>query len=252
MPDQDIFDENKVEDKDKAPAEPTNSGGEEGDKEEEADKLLSLITNEDGTPKYKTLEDMAKGAAHAQKHIQTLEKELHDASVLGNPTEKIEELLDAVKASASGKGESEGNASAMKPEDVLGIVKDYLTDVKAAESRESNIASVTTVFKDRYGKDASEKLYGKAEDLGFSKEEINRMIATNPKAALKVLGEEAPKKKTTDPVGGNGAVDTGHFRQAPPSAPKTVMGYTSSKELTDYWADRKQRTLERLGITLDN
>jgi hypothetical protein len=244
MPDQDIFDEDEGKNKE-TPAEQTPPDGEEkpGESTPEADQLLSLITNEDGTPKYKTLEEMAKGAAHAQEHIRNIESELAEAKAKGNPTEKLEELLEAVKSKGSGQGEE---ASTMKPEDVLGIVKDFFSDVKAAESRENNISTVTTVFKERYGKDAREKLYGKAEDLGFSKEEINRMIATNPTAALKVLGEDAPKRKQADPVGGMG-VSTSQFRETPPSQPKSVMGHTSQKVLMDAWEQSKQKTLERLG-----
>lgn len=247
MADQDLFEE---EENNKPSDEPTKPTEEEktGETPSGDDDLLKTITNEDGTPKYKTREDFIKGAANAQEHIKTLESELATLRAQGNPTEKLEELLEAVK-SGGGKGEE---ASAMKPDDILNIVKDYFADVKAAETRENNITSVTSVFKNRYGKDASEKLYGKAADLGFSKSEINRMIATNPKAAMRVLGEDMPKAKPNDPVGGTGAVDTGHFRQTPPTTPKSVMGHTSQKVLQDAWEDSKRRTLERLGIKLDN
>ena len=77
------------------------------------------------------------------------------------------------------------------------------------------------------------------------------MIATNPNAVLRVLGEDQPKKKSADPVGGVGSVAAEHFRQAPPDRPKTVMGFTSTKELNDAWAESKRRTLERLGIKQD-
>ena len=248
MSDQDLFDDDKVKDDDKPTDEPTSNPEDKGGDDKPADdNLLNLVTNEDGTPKYKTVEELAKGAAHAQEHIQNLEKELSEARSKGDPTEKLEELLDAVK-SGSGNGEE---TSAMKPEDVLGIVKEYLTDVKAAESRDNNIKSVTGHFRDRYGKDASEKLYGKAEDLGFTKSEINRMIATNPKAAMKVLGEDMNKPKSTDPVGSSGSVDTAHFREAPKEKARSIMGHTSQKVLMDSWEASKQKTLDRLGIKLD-
>jgi hypothetical protein len=250
MPDQDIFEEDKVID-DESGVQTGKPEDKSGDVDEGSDNFLNLITNDDGTPKYKSMEDLAKGAANAQEHIRKLEKELGELRAQGSPTEKIEELLDIVKSSRSGKGESNENASALNPEAVLNIVKDYFSDVKAAESRENNIKSVTTVFRDRYGKDASEKLYGKANDLGFTKEEINRMIATNPNAVLRVLGEDQPKKKSADTVGGVGSVAAEHFRQAPPDRPKTVMGFTSTKELNDAWAESKRRTLERLGIKQD-
>jgi hypothetical protein len=244
MPDRDIFDENKGTNEEPA-AETTNPEAGKGDEPEAIDQLLKNVVNENGEPKYKTIDELAKGAANAQDHIRNLETELKELREKGNASDKIDELLEAVKSKGSGQGEE---ASTMKPEDVLGIVKDYISDAKAAESRETNIKTVTSVFKDRYGADASEKLYGKAADLGFSNEEINRLITTNPKAALKVLGEDQPKSAAADPVGGVGSVSTAHFQGKPADKPVSVMGLSSSKELTDAWKASQERTLERLGL----
>ncbi len=248
MPDPDIFDDNKVttpakdaDDKSAAPATDDNKNA--------TDQLLSSVVNEDGTKKYGNLEDFAKGAANAQDHIKKLESELAEVRNKGNASDKLDELLDAVKES---KGSGQGDdTSTMKPEDVLGIVQDYLKDNKAAETREDNISTVTKVFRDRYGKDASDKLYAKSDDLGFSREEINRMIANNPNAALKVLGEDKAKAKTSDPVGGEGGVATSQFTGKPTPQAESIMGPTSSKQLTDAFAASKRRTLERLGYNPD-
>lgn len=244
MPDQDIFDDNKVTDK------PADDSTEKPVVNEEGapnavDQLLKDIKRDDGTQKYATAEEAIKAGAEAQGHITKLESELAELREKGNASDKLDELLDAVKSKGSGQGD-EKTVSTMKPEDVLGIVQDYIKDSKAAETRDDNIKSVTSVYKDRYGKDASDKLYGKAADLGFSVEEINRMIATNPNAALKVLGEDAPKKSVTDPVSGGG-VDTSQFQGKPAEAPTSIMGSTKSSELVDAWKASKQRTLERLG-----
>ncbi len=243
MPDQDLFDENKVTN----PADGAPTGNPEANNDgaaETADQLLATIVNENGEQKYTSTEDALKGAAHAQTHIKDLESELAELRDKGNATEKLDELLEAVKSKGSGQGEA---ASTMKPEDVLTIVKEHLDNSKAAEARENNISNVTKVFRDRYGKDASEKLYGKAEDLGLGKEEINRMIANNPTAALKILGENAPKTlKGSDPIAGIGSVDTSQFQGTPSPKPTSVMGPTSSKNLQDAWKASQQKTLERL------
>lgn len=246
MSDQDIFDN----DADNTNKDDLIGTTEQADDKDPAAELLSGITNDDGTPKYKSVEDALNASKHAQDHISKLESELAELRNKGNPTEKLDELLDIVKSKGRGQGEDENDASTMKPEDVLGIVKDYLTDTKAAETRESNINTVTNHYKSRYGKDASEKLYGAAADLGFSKGEINRMIAQNPNAVLKMLGEEK-QKKSADPVGGTGSVDTAQFQGKPTAPPKSIMGVSSSKDLTDAWKASQRRTLERLGYNPD-
>lgn len=246
MPDPDIFDDDENNDE---PNKATPNGSVDNEKEV-TDQLLSSIVNEDGTQKYNSIEDYIKAASHAQKHIKDLKSELAVERDKGNASEKLDELLKTVQESNKGSGEDE-NSPTMNPEDVLGIVKEYFDDSKAAETRQGNIDSVTSVFRNRYGKDASERLYGKAEDLGFTKAEINSMIANNPNAALKILGVEVKGNRSSNTIVPNGSVDTSQFRQASEEKPKSVMGSSKSGELDDAWKANKQRTLKRLGLTED-
>jgi len=241
MSDKDIFDEKNKPDESII----TNDEQIKTD-EKSTDQLLNSLVNDDGTPKYKTVEEALVGAANAQKHIKTLESDNTALKEKGNASDKLDELLEAVKQSKD-SGQDDNNVSTMNPEDVLGIVKDYFSETKASETRTSNIKTVANAFKDRFGKDASEKLYGTAADLGFSRGEINSMIATNPNAALKVLGVEGVQQKTdvvTTPTG----VNAGNFLQKPELKPTSVMDLSSSKDLTDAFNASKQRTLKRLGI----
>jgi len=246
MPDNDIFDDDKVENKNIS-AEQTKPADVIDDKTT-VDQLLATIVNEDGEPKYKTAEEAIKAMPHAQDHIKTLETELAELRDKGNASDKLDELLAAVKS--KGSGQDDENVSTMKPEDVLGIVKDFFSDTKAAEAREDNIQTVVTTFKNRFGKDASKELYGKADDLGFSREEINSMIASNPTAVLKILNVE-PVKQGKDVVAVPSGVRTDDFRGKHDEAPTTIMGVTKAGEIESAWAASKQKTLERLGIELD-
>lgn len=212
------------------------------------DQLLAQIVNEDGTPKYKTSEEALIAAKHAQDHIKTLEADNKSLKEKGNASDKLDELLEAVKQSQS-SGQDENNVSTMKPEDVLGIVKEYFNDTKVAETRADNINNVVKVFKDRFGKDASDKLYKGAEDLGFTRNEINSMIATNPNAALKVLGIEKKVETPTDVLGTPSGIQASQFSGTPESKPVSIMGATTSKELVDAFNATRQRTLKRLGLT---
>lgn len=243
MSDQDLFDD-ATEHK-SAEGEPTSKPAATPDP---AADLLKGIVNDDGQPKYNSVEEALKGAAAGQEHIRKLENELKELRERGNAEDKFDELLAAVKESkGSGQGEE---ASTMKPEDVLDVVKSYLSDTKAAETRDSNIKKVTNHFRTKYGKDASEKLYSKAEDLGFSKSEINTLIANNPDAVLKTLGEDKAPTKSADPATVSG-VNPAQFAGQADHKPETIMGPTSSAKLTDAWKDSKRRTLERLGINPD-
>ena len=244
MSDQDIF--NKEEEATNIESdENTNLSGLENETNT-TDQLLASIVNDNGEQKYKTTEEALKASAHAQDYIKQLETENAEYKEKGNPSEKLDELLAAVKQS-KGSGEGEDPA-AMKPEDVLTIVEKYISGNKATETKQTNIDTVVTVFKDRYGKDASKELYEKANDLGFAPEEINRMIASNPNAALKVLGVTPKDKPTIDTVLPNGQIGASQFQGTPDQAPTSIMGSTKSSDLTDAWKATQKRTFERLGI----
>ena len=245
MPDQDIFDE---EPKVTPPITPDAKPAEGIVNSDTAstDQLLASIVNSDGTQKYKSVEEALKATAHAQQFIETLKADNAALKEKGNASEKLDELLEAVKRSKE-SGDGAKDSPTMKPEDVLGIVKEYFDNTKASETRANNIKTVTTVFKDRYGENASTELYKKAADLGFNREEINGMIANNPKAVLKVLGMEGKTDKKVDTLT-VGSVRTSSFSQNEDTAPRSVMGSTRSKDLIDAWNANKQKTLERLGI----
>lgn len=245
MPDQDIFDT----DNPAAPVDPAGAAA-TGDTPDLTDQLLSSITNESGEQKYASVPDALKGAQAAQAHIAKLEEELKVLRGQGNPTEKLDELLEAVKSKGSGQGESQDNASTMKPEDVLGIVKEYLSDTESAKQRQDNINTVANAFKSRYGKDASDKLYGKANDLGFNKDQINKLIAENANAALNVLGESKAASKPADPTAsGAGVVSTSQFQAGSEDPHKgNIMKIQKSSDLVDAFNASKKRTLKRLGI----
>ena len=244
MSDKDIFDENNKDD------EPVITNDEPITPDEPtADQLLAKIVNEDGTPKYNSIAEALVASEHAQKHIKTLEADNSALKDKGNASDKLDELLEAVKNQSKGSGKDEGDVSAMNPKDVLGIVKEYLDDTKASETRTNNINMVAKAFKDRFGKDASEKLYGKADDLGFSRSEINGMIAQNPNAALTILGVEMKQAPNKDVVTTPSSVDAAQFRGTPDETPASVMDISSSKDLTDAWKASQERTLKRLGLT---
>lgn len=215
--------------------------------QETLETLLSEIKNEDGSQKYKDVAEVIKAYTHAQSHIKTLEEENATLRTKGDSSEKLDELLKTIKES-KGSGQGDKDTSTMKPEDVLGIVKDFFNETKNAETEASNIEKVASAFKAKYGKDASEKLYGGASDLGFSRTEINSMIAKNPNAVLKMLGVTVTKKDNIDPTTMKSLQNAGEFRDKPEEKPVSVMDISSSKELTEAFNASKQRTLKRLGL----
>jgi len=213
------------------------------------DTYLSLILNEDGTQKYATAEEALKGSVHAQSHIGKLESELKELRDNANSNVSMEKILEALSKKPDDKS-GEQQIQGITAEDVASQVEQLLVKRDTETTTQTNITTVTSVFNKLYGDKASETMYGKAKDLGFSEDEINSMIATNPTATLKILGVGNVKPAQSDPVtsGGGHVVDLSDGK--PTEKPATIMGATNSKALTDSWKLSQAATNKRLGVEI--
>lgn len=211
------------------------------------EQMLSMIVNAEGKPKYTSIEDALKGAAHAQAHIANLERDMAELRANGENTKKIEDVIASIKAGEENQpiqpNPDEGNKS-FTESDIQELVRNAVTDITTKSVQENNIKEVTGKFRELYGEKASETLYSKADDLGMSKEDINSLIAKNPKAAFRILGIGDNKSSG---MSFNSNVNTEGFQGKPPAQVKSSMGYISEKDLTSNWLSVKERTKEKLG-----
>ena len=238
----DLFDENKPKDEGNASDDNQNAAS-------SVDTYLGLITNDDGSQKYATAEEALKGSVHAQSHISTLETELKELRENAEKNKSMDDIIAAIENKKDDKSGSSQNQG-VSPEQLTEAVGKLLDDRESVASRKENVTTVTSVFRNLYGEKASETMYSKANDLGFNKDEINSMIATNPNAALKVLGVDVTKQKSNDPVMGSGSNLAENFSSKEDPKPQTIMGSTNSKDLTEAWKLSQAATLKRLGVEL--
>ena len=210
---------------------------------------LGLITNEDGTQKYATAEEALKGTVHAQSHITKLESELKELREQAETGKSMKDVLDALNKKSEDKS-GEQQVQGISAEDVAAQVEQLLVKRDTETTTQANITTVTSAFKKLYGDKASETMYGKAKDLGFSEDEINSMIATNPTATLKILGVGGVITVQSDPItdGGGHVADLSGGK--PTEKPETIMGATNSKTLTDSWKASQAATNKRLGVEI--
>ncbi len=236
MSDKDLFEGTPTDEGTVAPVDKTGEG--------EGGGYLATILNDEGKQKYATVEEALKGSVNAQEHIKTIEAELKTLREDADKGVNMEQILDALKASKT-EDNSETPATGITPEQLASSVEQLLDKRESVQSQKQNVTTVTSLFKEKYGEKASEVMYGKANDLGFSKSEINSMIAHNPKAALAVL-DSSLKGTTVDVVTSGGDVNTAAFQIKGEEKPRSVMGATNSKELTDSWKISQAATLKRL------
>jgi hypothetical protein len=180
--------------------------------------MTDLFTNDDQSQiaaylpgensKYKTLEELSKGAYEKDRHIGTLEqenRELRATNLLlkeDNMTKaKLEEYVDQLTKSASAGPRPTSDGTNLKPQDAQPLdlrqleplfdkrIKEY----EASKTKEQNVKAVTDALKERYGHSYPEVLQKQTEELGLSKEAVNYLAETAPRAFFKTLGlDQAP------------------------------------------------------------
>lgn len=210
------------------------------------DPLLGMIVNQDGEQKYKTVEEALKGAGHANTHIAKLEQELTALRDAHDKQPKLDDVISAIQ-SQQVKPIEDVKTDNVSLTEIQALVNQTLEQNSVKQVRELNVAEVTGRFKELYGDKASETLYGKANDLGMSQEEINSLIATNPTAVFRMLRVEETKPTGMPPI--DSTVNSQNFQDKKLPEISSSMGYLDNGKLEKNWLESKARVYEKLGLT---
>lgn len=183
--------------------------------------------------RYKTVEDLAKGKYESDLHIKNIEREnaelrqtnlslREDNQTKAQLAEYIDRLTKA-KTAQSQPALNDTNLSSksepFNPKEIESLFDKRIKEYEITKTREQNAKSVVDVLKERYGHNYLDVLNKQTEELGLSKEAVNYLAETAPKAFFKTLGlDQAP---ITDPF------------QAPP---RRTSQFTPKGEPTRSWS----------------
>ena len=205
-----------------------------------ADQLLSSIVNEQGKPKYSTVEDALKGLLNAQAHIKTIQEENQLLREATTKAKTMEELVAALKPSP----EVVPNPTPKTQEiDIEKVIEAKLSALELKKREDANINTVVSKLKEVHGDKASEQFYADAAALGFDKATINDLAKKSPSAVFKLLGiqEKAP---VTNPAG----VRTDALNVPATDKKRGAMSHGSSEQLVNHWRESKAKTNAKFGI----
>lgn len=155
--------------------------------------LLDSIKNERGERKYASLPEALVGLKNAQEYIPQLKAEQaakeQEIANLRKQAERAQELEATIAALTSRQNEPANNQTPVFDESKLAeMVNRQLTLKEQQAAQAANVRTVVSTLQQSFGADAEAKLYGKAEEMGMSREEINTLAAKSPKAVLTMLG----------------------------------------------------------------
>lgn len=221
-----------------------------------ADKL-SLIKNEQGEPKYKSVEDALEALAHSQQFIETLKTE----------KQSIQEQLDAAKVEVDKRSSVEDIVARLtnnnSPKDVnkddppkqtldentvKEMVSSLLSNRENETKQQANAQTVYNTLIKEYGDKAQEVVNQKARELNTTPEQLGEMAKSNPTLVLTLLSGNKIQS-------GNPSKSTIHSQPNSPTPneiPKpnrsVMRGGMNSKEVVDYWNQVKSHTHKTLGV----
>lgn len=245
-----IFNEDKKEDKEnKLDSQPNDANV-----NNQFDDLLNGIKNDSGERKYNTVESALEALKHSQEYIPNLQgdknKLTQEVESLKSQQSKVDDLAAIVEKLTAPKEEkvNQPNTS-FNEQDVAKMVQAALTQNQAETTKEKNIKSVTDALEESFGTEAEKTFYGKAEELGMSKEAFNDLAGTSPKAVLSFFGasnQQPSMMKGTQNV-------NREFQQPKPTgaverSEKSLMAGASTGDLRAEMQRHKEAVYAKYGV----
>lgn len=252
MADQSIFGENQ---NSSTQTQQPNSNGQPSQNEQLA-TLLASVKNENGEQKYRTVEDALKALQHSQTYIPELKNSLTQTQAQLQEAQaqaaKITELEKALDALTQNNRSQEITPQGLSEEQIADLVTRTLSKSQQQAVAKENHTKVVSIMAAQFGDKAEALFYGKAQELGMSKEEINALAAKAPQAALKLLGVDAAANTNK---GVPSTFNSAAFQPSPESTIKAnkqsvLMGASSDEVINESRASRKMvEELHAAGLT---
>lgn len=224
-----------------------------------ADKLQKIV-NEDGKPKYDTVEKALEALVHAQTHIKTLETEnagvkseadnLRTRAAQADALELVIERLQPNQSRQQGDPLSKPNQSEVATTEQLErLVEQLLTKKQKTEIAQSNLQVVTATLVKKFGDEtkAREAVAKKAQELGVGSEVLANLASQSPAAVLAYFGETVGTSRPTTPSL-IAPLPIAHESDTLEPPKKSLLLGATTKEQTAYFAKVRESVNKRLGV----
>lgn len=262
MTDQSMFESNQ----EQAPQKPQ---GEEGQQQETpapsnassgdvfADQLAS-IKNERGEPKYSSVEEALKGAAHAQTYIgelksdyQKLQEEFDKVRSELDKRESVEDVVERLTAQKDqGQEETPQPQQGLDEQSIEKLLDERLTAREKQQIQKQNVQSVQEALTKQFGDKTKEMVQAKAKELGVAPEKIGEMAQDSPKMVLELFKVAQSSKSSGKPTFGSERVPNEYAPKEntleKPS--KSLLAGATSQEQAEYMRKIREHTYNRLGV----
>ena len=210
---------------------------------------LQAIKNEEGKPKYATVEDAIKALQHSQEYIPQLKSSKEQLEL------QVQELQEKLKAQEKLQDVLKGNSdSPQEPQAPTGLdeskidelLEQKLSAINAAKQSSDNLSNVSKALQEKYGANAKAEINKKAAELGTTVQGLEELAKNNPKLVLSLFGASGGNSK---PVVGGHQLPAGNQNTEVKRPEKSLLSGAKAKDQRDFMKQIKANVYNRHGIT---
>jgi len=211
--------------------------------EDHFSEMLNSIQNEEGKPKYSSVQQALGSIPHAQKHINALEA---DNKTLKDELQQLKDQLEEYKSQIERYGsledilEQREQTKGMTEEELDQYFEQKLAQRENARTAKQNQASVVNSLVEMFGDEqkAAQEFNSLQKELGINLEELS---AKSPKAVLRYF--QKPKADVPDTFKGQSRQEFKPSGEKPkPRMPRTTQ------ESVSQWREVGKEVLSKYGI----
>lgn len=214
---------------------------------------LAAIRNEEGKPKYDSVEKAIEALKHSQQYIpelkrekEKLEAELEELRAKSNKFESAEELLKRFEA-AKERGQEPPAQTGLDEQSVLALLEKR----EQAKQQQENEQLVNKVLVEKFGDKAGEIVKAKAKELDMTPAELGQLARNNPKLVLGQFNVQPQHNSKPNTSSQNTSSLVNQNNESGLQRPeKSLLAGATTAEVTDYMKKIKEDTYKRLGIEL--
>lgn len=240
----------------------TNQGGDQTTKTPSSDSayadLLAAIRNEEGKPKYDSVQKALEGLSHAQSYIpqlktelQTKEEEINNLRAEMEKRGSIEDVISRLTAKQDQGGQhNEGTPPqqvGLDEQAAKALFEQMLNETKQKESFRSNEQTVQNTLYAKYGEKTSEVVANKAKELGTTASQLGELAKQNPQMVLALFNTSASQ---AGPTTSSRTIPSSYIQKEDPleRPSKSLLAGATGKEQAEFMRKIKERVYARHGI----
>lgn len=190
----DVFSDNN--DEVVTPTNPSTPTASSNDVDIWADKL-KVITRDDGTPKYKSVDEALTALQASQAHIAQLEAEAQVLAEEARKAQAIQQQLDQLRGNTMNEEKPTSRPAengGLSEEAVNEIVKRTIDGERQTEAAINNVKRVQATLVSRFGSEAAaqQAIVARAKELGVTTKKLKLDSAESPDYVLALFGNSKP------------------------------------------------------------